>query len=908
MQLHFWHKIRHVWPIAIITLVEIVLAASNYTTGTFLMGWDNVMPEFHFRQALETNIFGVWQTHRGVGLPDGMGHAANLVHTLFLWLLSFALSQNMLRYAFHFLMHLTGGLGMYLLLSHILDFSMLEHRNIKKVIPMLGALFYQYNLITIQMFYTPLEAFSVHFAALPWLTYSLLRYLQQPSRNSLLLFTTVSFISTPQFFIPTLLLPTTLLLGMISIGKNIRRVAIAAATFLCINAFWLTPYLYNLPHNAPIIANAKINQMSSDEVYERNKAFGDLKNVLTMRGFMLDFEDVDTKGRPIFVMEAWRNWVNHPLMITIGYLFAGIIIVGILQSTWAGAIWLISFVFLANSTAGISSLMSYLRDHIPFFSEAYRFPFTKFSLLFGFASTILSICGLNNLVLSLQKISKLSFEIKSVGMYVILSAIIFQSFPAFTGHFFYNALRVQLPKDYIALFDFMDKMDHNGRTAYFPQPSYWSWKHYRFGYVGSGFVWYGLSQPLMDRAFDPWSNVNENYYWELSQAIYSKNQRALSAVLQKYDIRYIILDTNVSNPGSSRALFSEDTKALLTTIPEVRLTKIAGNLWIYEFGDAQTTSRVKIEASLPSVSPSYSWTDNDVAYQHIGNYISTHGSRPASPNQGEIGVRDDTYEYSYRSLFTKRAVTERNFTLPEKGTEVFNTDSQPVLLTQNFKACALLKQGHSDAENLAPFGLRMTNTNQRGCLSFSMPELLHAQGYLVSVTSAHTLGRPLLFSLINNTAKHVEVEALLPTSTDTKTTYFILPPLAPDGLGYTVYVSNDSVGTPTINDLVNITVYTLPYEDMASRYIEQITKNQETKTLIYSQAYHKDWLAFDRASGTFLTDHVLVNNWANGWELPERANGTDIVIFFWPQLLEWLGFLLIPLLLLFITRSRPTAN
>jgi hypothetical protein len=38
------------------------------------MGWDNVMPELNFRQAFITNIFGVWQEHRGVGLPDGMGH------------------------------------------------------------------------------------------------------------------------------------------------------------------------------------------------------------------------------------------------------------------------------------------------------------------------------------------------------------------------------------------------------------------------------------------------------------------------------------------------------------------------------------------------------------------------------------------------------------------------------------------------------------------------------------------------------------------------------------------------------------------------------------------------------------------------------------------------------------------
>jgi len=32
------------WPILILVSLEIALAAANYWPGTFLMGWDNVMP------------------------------------------------------------------------------------------------------------------------------------------------------------------------------------------------------------------------------------------------------------------------------------------------------------------------------------------------------------------------------------------------------------------------------------------------------------------------------------------------------------------------------------------------------------------------------------------------------------------------------------------------------------------------------------------------------------------------------------------------------------------------------------------------------------------------------------------------------------------------------------------------
>ena len=279
------------------------------------MGWDSVMPEFNFRQAFITNIFGVWQEHRGVGLPDGMGHTANLVHTTFLWMLSLTLPQSVLRYVFQFLMHLTGMIGMYALLKQMFK---------TKTMPIIGALFYGLNLITIQMFYTPLEAFSVHFAALPWLALTLLRYYQIPNRNHLIHFGIVVLLSTPQFFIPTLLLPTTLLLIALSMPfiTQWKRVRTAGVLFLCVNAFWLLPYIYNLPYNAAIIQRAKINQMSSDEVYARNQVFGDIKNVLLMRGFMLDFEDVNTDSQPIFVMDTWRTWVDQPLIKYIGVFFA----------------------------------------------------------------------------------------------------------------------------------------------------------------------------------------------------------------------------------------------------------------------------------------------------------------------------------------------------------------------------------------------------------------------------------------------------------------------------------------------------------------------------------------------------------------------------------------------------------
>ena len=63
-------------------------------------------------------------------------------------------------------------------------------------------------------------------------------------------------------------------------------------------------------------------------------------------------------------------------------------------------------------------------------------------------------------------------------------------------------------------------------------------------------------------------------------------------------------------------------------------------------------------------------------------------------------------------------------------------------------------------------------------------------------------------------------------------------------------------------------------------------------TLILSQSYDSGWIALQ--NGKLLTRHVLVNNWANGWEINPGTTST-IYILFWPQLLEFLGFALLPI-------------
>jgi hypothetical protein len=53
--------------------------------------------------------------------------------------------------------------------------------------------------------------------------------------------------------------------------------------------------------------------------------------------------------------------------------------------------------------------------------------------------------------------------------------------------------------------------------------------------------------------------------------------------------------------------------------------------------------------------------------------------------------------------------------------------------------------------------------------------------------------------------------------------------------------------------------------------------------------------------GQKLKNHILVNNWSNGWVLgKDSAQESKIVIIFWPQYLEYLGFLFLFVYYLFL--------
>lgn len=914
--------------ILLLLVVEIALLITNFKPGTYFLGWDNLFPEINFSENLKRSFFGIWQEYRGLGLLDGMSFAANLPHYIFLNILSFILPQNVLRYFFIFLMHFLGGVGLFTLSNHLF-----KKYSYNKIASFIASLFYLLNIATIQMFFAPYEVFTVHFAFLPWLLLSAIIYSEDSSRKNLLVFAVFSILSIPQSHVPTLFIVYLLALILVTI-KNFKVSTVILLTTIVINAYWLFPYAYSTLQNAEIIKNSKINIMSTEDAYLKNKAFGDLNNVILLKGFMLDYTDLQINNERM--MSAWKNHTNSPVFTFLGYLFFSICLYGVFLGIKNKkhlsfiAMFALSFLMLSNNTPILSFVTQFLQKNVPFFQQIFRFTFTKFSILYVFSLSLLISFGLVNLFKYFKYNSeKLSFI--STALTVCLISI--YSYPSWNANFLYSQLKVNIPQEYFEVVNYFKDKNINERVAILPQADYWGWTYTNWGYHGSGFIWYGIPQATLDGAFLPWSNYNENYYWEISYAIYSKNLPRLENVLEKYHINWILLDENVINPTSPKALLFEDTKAMLANSGKIKLEKEFGNIKIYKVNlETPVKDYLFVSESLPTVGPKYDWNNNDLAYLEKGNYEISDNPK---------------YYYPFRSLFTGRQETKLSINktsdtiefvkdIPEnyklvlpKLSELIYVDEKTLTISQNAKVDIEIKNNQISVKFPIIKGLYSGDGQE-------LPNLPHNIGYLISVESKNIKGKSFLFWVENTNIRKSDLEVYLPKYKTLTTSYYILPPMEKDGLGYNLHFDNISIGDEiAINELGKITVNQIPYNFLTN--IKLVKDEGEIQpetyainsthpnpslyeinindlkvgesTIVLSQSFNNGWKAykvnknissiFAPLFGEKIKDHVLINNWENGWKVEKGLLEKDqkIVITFLPQYLQYLGFALLALLI-----------
>jgi len=997
--------IKKIFPYLIILLIVLILFFTNYRSGTWLSGWDNLHPEFNFKLNFQREIFAGWQEYQGLGAVGGLMIATDLPRLIFLWVLSIFLPLSILRYFFIFLMLFLGPIGVYTLIKNIILKNIEPDKNY--IASLGGALFYLLNLGTIQIFYVPFDPFVVFYGFLPWLIYTHLKTIENKNKKNLLTFFLINLLSVPQNYVPTIFIVYLITLGIISIGyfiKNksteiLKRIVFLFILIFIINSFWLFNFFYFMKTNIQSPIESHMNYMSTENIYLQNKKYGDLKNIIKLKGFLFDFADIDSNGKYVYMMTPWKNYVDQkPIEFILDGEFL-IILIGLLyflklknkyQISFL-ILFIFSFIILANNTLFFSQINDFLRK-LPLFSQVFRVPFTKFGNLAIFSYSLFFGFGTIYIMKILKKI-----KVEKIVLLLTFSCVFLTIIPAFSGHLIYDKLKINIPQEYFDLMSYFEDKPL-GRIALFPQSSYWNWNFYSWGYVGTGFLWYGIKQPTLDRAFDGYSKVNENYYWELSQAVYSKNLSLFEKILSKYQINWLILDKNIITNPSPKTLFNDQLKTLIGQSTKISYLTNFGKLEIYEVPPIPKNNFISINNNLITISPKYNWNNYDKAFEDHDDYLNIE-----KPEQAQIF-------YPFRSLFTGKRQEDKEFFLEENDdyyifktqipkefskafipkvddleiTEYDKNDSSKTkklppkinfdekshnlsvyvpkirglysydsktdnnFFTHQAQTCNSFTSNKYSLKNIVENNqneILLNSQDGSSCLIINLPNLTHQLGYLISIKVKNIEGKSLLFNLINSNSKRKDIDTYLSKNDNLQTSFFIQPPMENDGLGYSLILDNISIGNMfSRNSIKEIAINPIPYRFLTSInftktdilnklkgklitplaihnniYSYQIELKQvNNNSIVYlSQSYHPGWKAYFSETcnvkritckiknifnlffpfifGKEIKEHVLVNNWANGWRLeesPKPADQSTIMIIFLPQYLEFLGFLM----------------
>jgi hypothetical protein len=894
---------KHV-NILILFLLVIGLAFLNYTKNSFLIGWDNLLPELSDIN-IHRSITTTWQEYQGLGLLGGMAHAADLPRQLFVFLLKFVhIPLNLIRYLSNYLMLFIGALGTYYLSQKTLlrKFDS-QTRNFGALF---AALFYILNLSTIQTFYTPFETFTSFYGFLPWLLLSHFNYQTHPHRKAAILLVLVHLIASPAFYVQTIFVVYVLILTILYVSfllKNrhksqIIHSLIAATIVFITSAYWLMPAAYFTISSSKTTTTSAQNQIATREVILRNQEYGDIKDVLFLKGFWFDYVDTNNQNQFDLMMLPWVKHYENPSTGIVMSVILFTILIGVIFSYKRKLahknaflmMTVLSLFFLINQNPPTGKIFELIQNNIPLLKDFFRSVYTKWSIVasLGF-SLFFAVGAITALDLFTHISEKYSYKITAFTLFLFLTLT---TAPAFQGHLISEAMRQSLPNEYLQLFDYFKGKDSSTRIANMPQHTFWGWYQTNWGYRGSGFIWYGIEQPILDRAFDVWSKSSENYYFDIRLAIYSQNRSLFEALLEKYSVNWILVDNSVVIPGldNQKGLYLKELRSMIGSSQKIKKDKTIGFLDIYTV------------------------------------------DLNSKPNKFI-----DTQSYQNNTITTEPTTDTLPASIISTASDLPSLDGKPKNC-DNFNTTAFDRIYTGDQ-------ITYTATNAMSCDHLIYSSLPHSFGYNVTISHKNESGQPLLVCIEAHSSGQCEYFGYLPKSSDWTDTKITLNRLKPGDHGYTIHLYNYSIGRSVVsNSIKQVKIEPawppLPNTNAASNVeyakVTEVTKHDYTyydvvidpKTtpglITLNQSFDAGWKAYTfndtpkiplalrylfTIAGLPIQEknHIKNKGWENSWIIP--AGSKHITIIYLPQVIQYFGFalliLLIPLVAIHKTKKAP---
>lgn len=560
MSVIYSRKIIGILHITILFFLSTVVFISTYVPNTWFIGWDNVLPELNFKVNIFRYLFFTWQTDSGLGFTAVQSYGADLPRILLLYILGLLLPLSALRYFYAFLMFFTGGVLFYFFIKNLLSTYMLEqrthvHRSLAiSWIAFVCSFLYMFSIITIQHFYVMFEMFVHFYAFLPGALLVFEKVVLNKELKYLWGFVLVNIILSPIAYAATLWGVYMLVLSLLAINLLIfkkcsfYRVTLIFFLLIIVNSFWLFPAIQTLIYKAPELTQAKFNRITSPETLDRNIGYNSVFNIIRGNSYLMDMNYITSDNKVAPVLGNWRELSNSQSFNILSLSIFAFSISGLFlilkkskSHIWLTSIFILSFLFLSGFLVVESGSWGLIK-------EMYRNPFTKFSQIY--LLSLISMLGvfLANVYFFALRNSKF----KRVLFGIFLSLIFLGNLYVYRGMFFGGIiapyLKIEIPKEYFNLFDYSNTfISPEERIVLLPIERFWGWEQYKWGYVGSGFIWYGLRQPILHRAFDVWSPYNYQAYKDLRYQYVKGSCEGFRDTMNTYNLTWLLFDKSFNS-------------------------------------------------------------------------------------------------------------------------------------------------------------------------------------------------------------------------------------------------------------------------------------------------------------------------------------------------------------------------
>lgn len=645
--LNFFTSFKNKLPLMVVIVVALLVAFQNIDLNTYYSGWDNIHAEFNIARYVRQVFFGAWLEHQGLGAPAAQGHLAEIPRLPILLLLKLILPDNLIRIVYIFALYLIGGVGMYFyLVKHWLNTKI----KLSTWIASVGGIFYLLHLLTLQQFYISFEMFIVQFAFFPFLLMMIHQLSLEFNNKNILKFIGLQLLIAPSAHTSTVFY-LAILFSMLyaffiefqadlaSIKKSVKfSFLIGILTFIS-NAYWIIPNLYYSFNNSSYVADSFTNQNFAPESVWSIKEAGTLVNFLGGTHYLFNWKDYSFATQEFeYIFNEWQSHLasiaSRIIMIGTGIATVLGFLATILNKklgTKKRAI--IIFYLVSISLIWIELLPSkYLVDlfyQSKTFTEIFRNPFTKLSILYSFVIVLLFVQFLQTAIILLNKIKskKIAQVLQTALLFIFAGSIIYLAWPSFQGHFISDKLQVQYPQQYTAMFDYLQSKDSDLRILPLPQFSHaawvyqdWSFIEPQNGYQGMGFTFFGASQPMLERDFDRWQETNDFFYHELSTALNSQDGTQFLKIVNKYNIDLVIIDETKIDPYRDYDYQRDHSLVISVGFEPVWQQDF---LTVYERNqnNHQAEEQLFVPELLKLVSAELDRVQKDYVYYHEANYL-----------------------------------------------------------------------------------------------------------------------------------------------------------------------------------------------------------------------------------------------------------------------------------------------